>query len=126
MLSPKSLILKLRLNPDAKKPPKGAMIDANIASTTAWSCTHKHNNHHSQGFAATSLKTTHGTFCPCTDQTSEETALYEVIEATVDLMFFAALHLLSPHKNKKASVILECLIEGKAALLSSMGGVPLC
>ena len=38
MESPKSLILKPRLKPDAKKPPKGAMMDANIASTTACSC----------------------------------------------------------------------------------------
>lgn len=38
MESPKSLILKPRLKPEAKKPPKGAMIDANIASTTACSC----------------------------------------------------------------------------------------
>ncbi len=38
MESPKSLILNPRLKPDAKKPPKGAMMDANIASTTACSC----------------------------------------------------------------------------------------
>lgn len=38
MESPKSLILKLRLKPDAKKPPNGAMMDANMASTTACSC----------------------------------------------------------------------------------------
>ena len=38
MESPKSLILKPRLKPDAKKPPKGAMMEANIAITTACSC----------------------------------------------------------------------------------------
>ena len=38
MESPKSLILKLRLKPDAKKPPKGAMMLANMASTTACTC----------------------------------------------------------------------------------------
>ena len=45
MESPKSFILKPRLKPDAKKPPKGAMIDANIASTTACSCTHVQYHH---------------------------------------------------------------------------------
>ena len=41
MESPKSLILKPRLKPDAKKPPKGAMMEANMAITTACSCRHK-------------------------------------------------------------------------------------
>lgn len=33
---PKSLMLNARLNPDAKKPPKGAKMDANPAMTMAW------------------------------------------------------------------------------------------
>ena len=43
MESPKSLILSPRLKPLAKKPPKGAMMLANIASTTActWACMHQ-------------------------------------------------------------------------------------
>jgi len=36
--SPKSLILKVRLRPDAKKPPKGAMRDANVAKIRMWIC----------------------------------------------------------------------------------------
>lgn len=42
MLSPKSLILKPRLKPEAKKPPNGAMSEAKVASTTACSCMGRH------------------------------------------------------------------------------------
>ena len=38
MDEPKSLMLNPRLNPEAKKPPNGAMADANSASATAWNC----------------------------------------------------------------------------------------
>ena len=38
MECPKSLILKPRLKPLAKKPPKGASSEANMASATACSC----------------------------------------------------------------------------------------
>jgi len=41
MASLKSLILNARLNPLAKKPPKGAISEANAASTTA--CTWNHD-----------------------------------------------------------------------------------
>jgi len=41
MASLKSLILNARLNPLAKNPPKGAMSEANAASTTA--CTWNHD-----------------------------------------------------------------------------------
>ena len=44
MESPKSLILKPRLKPDAKKPPKGAMMDANMAMTTACNCSNRDNH----------------------------------------------------------------------------------
>ncbi len=36
MDSPKSLMLKVRFRPDAKKPPKGAISDANVAKTRMW------------------------------------------------------------------------------------------
>lgn len=36
--SPKSLILKVRLSPDAKNPPNGAMSDAKVANTSMWPC----------------------------------------------------------------------------------------
>ncbi len=36
--SPKSLILKLRLSPEAKKPPNGAISDAKEANTSECSC----------------------------------------------------------------------------------------
>jgi hypothetical protein len=36
MESPKSLILKERLRPEAKKPPKGAMREAKVARLSAW------------------------------------------------------------------------------------------
>lgn len=38
MLSPKSLTLKVRLRPEAKKPPKGAIRDAKVAKTRMWNC----------------------------------------------------------------------------------------
>ena len=38
MESPKSLILKVRLRPDAKKPPKGAIKDAKVPKTRIWTC----------------------------------------------------------------------------------------
>ncbi len=38
MESPKSLILKVRLSPEAKKPPKGAMSEAKEARTMEWKC----------------------------------------------------------------------------------------
>ena len=34
--SPKSLTLKVRFRPEAKKPPKGAMREANVAKTKTW------------------------------------------------------------------------------------------
>lgn len=34
--SPKSLIWKVRLIPDAKKPPKGAMREANVERKKTW------------------------------------------------------------------------------------------
>ena len=36
ILCPKSLMLKARLNPDAKNPPNGATNDANVAMTRRW------------------------------------------------------------------------------------------
>ena len=36
ILCPKSLILKARLSPLAKKPPKGAIREANVARTRIW------------------------------------------------------------------------------------------
>jgi len=36
--SPKSLTLNVRLSPEAKKPPKGAMSEAKVASTRMWNC----------------------------------------------------------------------------------------
>lgn len=38
MESPKSLILNVRLRPEAKKPPKGAISDAKVANTKMWNC----------------------------------------------------------------------------------------
>lgn len=38
MLSPKSLILKVRFKPEAKKPPNGAMREANVAKIVMWNC----------------------------------------------------------------------------------------
>ena len=35
---PKSLILKVRFSPEAKKPPKGAMSDAKVARASVWNC----------------------------------------------------------------------------------------
>jgi hypothetical protein len=37
MVSAKSLILKARLSPEAKKPPKGAIREAKLAMTKEWS-----------------------------------------------------------------------------------------
>src|SRR5690349_9043415 len=36
--SPKSLSLKVRFRPEAKKPPKGAMTEANVAQKKEWIC----------------------------------------------------------------------------------------
>ena len=36
--SPKSLTLKVRLRPEAKNPPKGAMREAKVAKTRMWNC----------------------------------------------------------------------------------------
>ena len=36
MESPKSLTLNVRLSPDAKKPPKGAIKEAKVARTKTW------------------------------------------------------------------------------------------
>ena len=36
--SPKSLILKVRLRPEAKNPPKGAMREAKVAKTRMCTC----------------------------------------------------------------------------------------
>lgn len=38
MDSPKSLTLKVRLRPLAKKPPKGAMREAKVAKARMWNC----------------------------------------------------------------------------------------
>ena len=38
MDSPKSLTLKVRLRPEAKKPPKGAISEAKVAKTKMWNC----------------------------------------------------------------------------------------
>ena len=35
---PKSLILNVRLRPEAKKPPNGAISDAKVASASVWNC----------------------------------------------------------------------------------------
>lgn len=39
MLSPKSLILNVRLSPEAKNPPKGAINDAKVAKMNTWNWT---------------------------------------------------------------------------------------
>lgn len=39
ILSPKSLILKVRFRPEAKKPPNGAMSEANVARARMWNWT---------------------------------------------------------------------------------------
>src|SRR5690348_16000464 len=36
--SPKSLILKVLLSPEAKKPPNGAIKEAKVANTSMWNC----------------------------------------------------------------------------------------
>jgi hypothetical protein len=36
--SPKSLMWKVRLMPDAKKPPKGAISEAKVARIRMWNC----------------------------------------------------------------------------------------
>ena len=36
--SPKSLTLKVRFRPEAKKPPKGAIREAKVAKTRLWNC----------------------------------------------------------------------------------------
>ncbi len=36
--SPKSLTLNVRLRPEAKKPPNGAMREAKVAKTRMWNC----------------------------------------------------------------------------------------
>ena len=38
MESPKSLMLNVRLRPDAKNPPNGAISDANEARMMMWNC----------------------------------------------------------------------------------------
>ena len=38
MESPKSLMLKVRFRPDAKKPPNGAMREAKVAMAMMWNC----------------------------------------------------------------------------------------
>lgn len=38
IVSPKSLMRKARLTPDAKKPPKGAIREAKLAITSEWIC----------------------------------------------------------------------------------------
>jgi hypothetical protein len=39
MESPKSLILKVRFKPEAKKPPNGAINEANVARAKTWNWT---------------------------------------------------------------------------------------